>query len=222
VLSVLLCGFFIQGCSNEDAIDTTNLEKYEEKIPSPLLNYFRSSDYSDFSKNFHLSTNNVDFENIKVEKLEDIDVVLYYLKINQGGENIGSLCVVSKSEGSIYKSLYEDISEMRKKNSGITSIYTSQGIFVANFNFEKESDGKYRMRLNDVASNNFPRLKGGAEWPTPADSWYTCLTKCYSYVQEACENDPNCNFLKDIGDIVISFSTLTMGASCAAYCAFFI
>jgi hypothetical protein len=221
LMAVIFAEIFMQSCSNgEDIIG--NLEEYEEKIPLSLFNYFKSPDYSDLSKNFQINTNNIDFNNIAVENYEDINVVLYYLPVNQNRKNIGLLCVVSKNDGSIYKSVYEDRTEMSNKDSGKMSIYTSQGFLVADFNYKKESDKEYRLRINNVASGNFIRLKSGVEldWPTPNDSWTTCLSKCYSAATTSCANDPNCSFLLSVSNGVDYVGTLSIAAACAIYCAF--
>jgi hypothetical protein len=221
LVMALSIGAFVQSCSTEN--DSVVLEEYEGIIPSPLFGYFKSSDYSDLNKNFKISTNNIDFNNIVTENFEDIDVALYYLPVNQNGENIGVLCVVSKDKGNVYKAVYEDRTEIRNKNIGKTSIYTSQGFFIADFHYEQKSKGEYSFRINDVVSSNkFLRLKSGVEieWPTSEDSWLDCLSKCYTAAHIACSSNPDCSFLLNISNGIDYVGTLSIGAACAIYCVF--
>jgi hypothetical protein len=210
---MISAGIFMQSCSSEDDV---YLEENKGKVPDALLNYFNSEDYSILSKSFNINVTNIDFNNLVIENFDDVDVEAYYLPVKKGQHIVGRLCIVSKAEGEIYKSLYEDRSELQKTDEGKIAIYTSQGLFVADFKYKKESNGLYLLRLNDVG-NRIPRLKSGAEWPNPSDGWWTCTTNCYAYAKEVCGDNAQCDFLCDIANI-LGHCTISMAVACAAYC----
>jgi hypothetical protein len=216
LISIISGGVIIQSCTQADDIYLE--ENNKDKIPDALINYFNSNDYFVLSRNFKIGLANIDFDNLVAENFNDATVNVYYLPVKKGQNTIGQLCIISKDEEKIYKSLYEDRSELQKADEGKIAIYTSQGLFVADFNYKKESNGLYLLRLSDVGnSNSTPRLKSGVEWPNPSDGWWSCTTNCYSYAKQACSSTSQCDFLCDIANL-IGGCTISMAVACSAYC----
>jgi len=206
-------GFFVQSCSQEDDLNI------KSDIPILLSDYFSSPDYNELKKNFNININNIDFNSLIIDKHDDIGVSLFYLNIyNNNNQIIGQLCVAGK-EGQEYNSLYEDISERISNNKGLIKIYTGKGMFVADYNFEKEKLG-YRIKINNVADANSSevRLKADVEWPSPNEPWWDCTTECYAYAKKACGDNPQCDF---INDLTLGTGTACLEAACAIYCTYY-
>jgi hypothetical protein len=213
----------MQSCSKESGdvyqTDDVYLEENRGKVPDALLDYFNSEDYAFLNKSFDINVANIDFNNLVIENFTNVGVDAYYLPVKKGQNIIGQLCIVSKDEGKVYKSLYEDRSELQKADDGKIAIYTSQGLFVADFEYKKKSKEQYSLRLNNVG-NSSPRLKSGAEWPNPGDGWWSCTTNCYAYAKESCGSNSQCDFLCDIVDLA-GGCTVSMAVACSAYCVFY-
>jgi hypothetical protein len=220
---MIIAGCFAIGCSQEnfDSNDDSlsNNDIILQDIPNDLKNYFSSQDYYDLKNNFEVTLGDFSFGQVKIENISGVN--LYYLPVNKGKNISGLLCVFSKDNGKIYKSLYEDRTELNTKDGGKVSIYTAKNFFVADFKYNKIDNRTARLRIDRVGDVEIstPRLKGGVEWPSPDDGWWSCTTDCCSYCQDACQGDPECGFLLDLVDGLGTYTgSLSIVAACAAYC----
>lgn len=50
------------------------------------------------------------------------------------------------------------------------------------------------------------------------NGWWSCTTKCYATAKKACGDDPQCDFLCDLADLV-GQCTISMGVACGIHCA---
>lgn len=147
------------------------------------------------------------------------EMIIYYMKVQKNNRS-GVLAVFSKNNGEVYKSLFEDRSELKKQTNGLIQIYTAKNFFVVDFNFEKQSidDTTIEMQINKVGNlaTGAPRLKGGAEFPNPEDGFWQCTSNCYDYIKQEC--DGWCGFFCDMTDNYYYTCSIGQMAGCAAFC----
>jgi hypothetical protein len=214
VIIALLAGV-MTGCQKEDDIFTENIPP--ENIPIELQNYFNSEDYADLKMNFEFGISNFSFNEMIVEKPVP-EISIYYLPVKKGSR-VGALAVFSKNNGKVYKSLYEDRSQLNRQDKGVTSIYTAKNFLVVDFQFEKTDNQMVKLNIKRVGNieTSSPRLKSGTEFPSSNDGWWTCTTNCYAYAMSACNGDAPCQLMCDLINIT-GLCTISIASACAIYC----
>jgi hypothetical protein len=207
----LLAGVLV-GCRTEEDVFPENTS-----IEFELQNYFNSKDYADLKMNFEFGISNFSFDDVIVEKPVP-GISIYYLPVKKGDRS-GVLAVFSKNNGEVYKSLYEDRSQLKKEDEGVISIYTAKNFFVVDFQYKKTENQMMILNIKNVGNIKIgsPRLKNGTEFPSPDDGWWTCTTDCYAYAKDACDGDAECQFLCDLVNIA-GLCTLSVAAACSIYC----
>ena len=189
-----------------------------DTIPIELKQYFNSQDYGELKENFSFAISDFSFNDI-IEENPISEVKVYYVHI-QNNYKSGTLAVFSKNNGEVYKSLFEDRSEIKKQDSGVISIFTAQNLFVADYKFEKVNENVVKLHINRVGDiNTTPtRIKNGLEFPKPEDGWWKCTRGCYKYAKSACDGDNLCDIFCTVLDFLGSYCTLSVVASCGVYC----
>lgn len=188
-------------------------------VPDGLKSYFSSQDYYELKDNFDFGVSDFSFDDI-IEENPVSELTIYYVPIKKK-DRIGTLAVCSKNNGEVFKSLFSDESQTINQEEGVISIYTAKNFFVVDYKFEKQGfdDTSMKMKIDRVGNFSIgsPRLKGGTEFPSPDDGWWTCTTNCYAYAMAACGDDSECKFLCDLANIA-GLCTLSVAAACAIYC----
>jgi hypothetical protein len=98
------------GCQEENDL-------IPDTVPVGLKKYFESEDYADLKENFAFEISNFSFDNI-IEENPVPEVIIYYVKIQKNNRS-GILAIFSKNNGEVYKSLFEDRSELKKQTNGL-------------------------------------------------------------------------------------------------------
>jgi hypothetical protein len=198
-------------CSSELDMDT-------RVIPTELQGYFNSQDYVDLKGGFGFKISDFSFDNVVVQE-PILGVSVYQIPIR--GKNIcGILTVLSKNDGEIHRSLFEDRTEFEQYNSGTISIYTAKRYFVADYWFEKLDETRVKMHINSIGNSVSldTRLKTRSEAPfDKGDGWWKCTTNCYSFTSSACSGDAGCKILCDLLNIG-GVCTITVSMACAISC----
>ncbi|MDR1155103.1 MAG: hypothetical protein LBL04_10340 [Bacteroidales bacterium] len=198
------------GCQKEEDV-------FPENISIELQNYFNSKDYADLKVNFKFGISNFSFNDVIVEKPIS-EISIYYLPVKKG-DRVGVLAIFSKNNGKVYRSLYEDRSQLNQKDEGAISIYTAKKFFVVDFQFKKTENQMMTLNIKNVGNIKIgsPRLKSGNEFPSDDDPWWSCTTDCYAYAKDACDGTASCQLMCDLLDIT-GLCTLSVAAACAIYC----
>lgn len=212
-----VCTLVFYSCSSEDndVQPTGNTE---------LEGFFKSSAYSAFAKSYKLKESNLLMGRSTKQHFSDQRLNLYFIPVVKKGQQVGLLQVVSKDNGAVYKTVYQNLEKFDPKIGGEVTIEINKR-FVARAKYTVTSSSKNGASvlvggITEVADvNTIPMAKSRSEWNgrEEDEGWWACTTRCYQVTKQ--NEDATDEMLCDILAIAIDLCTIFRSAGCAGICA---
>lgn len=206
-------------------------DKKERKIISnhkKLNDFFGTQIFLDFKSNYQLTNENIDLGNLTVddESYKENMTISYQIPVKKNDVLNGYLLVYSKGVKS--NMLYEDRSKI--KDDGTITVTTSQYLVaILDAKEVEDGSGNYMIKVKSVPkeriqigtrtsqevtlSSLFKTANACTELGADCGDWWSCTAQCYSYADDACEDDNDCNIL-----CILNWCDMAIAAACAGYC----
>ena len=185
-------------------------------VEPELDNFFLSYEYEKASNSLELRKSDFVLEE-RVAKRPKKNVSYYTIPIRKDGVLVGQATIFSKNNGKVYRVVYEDLTGFSKEKGGVIRVLTGENELIASLNCTIDANGKQMaVKIDEVAMPSI-KTKSTIEFPTSDEGWKKCFIECYKVASDACEGDPQCDFLCDLVNLGAG-CTISIMLACGIYC----
>lgn len=210
VLGIVACGdvesIEKKGSQNSDIKSTSSdLAEFEESIYVDYYNFFVAGSLGslDFSKAYTFNFDGKEYYSIPSVS-----------SITTGNQNTPSLpksyLIGSKIREGVW---YTHVVDLSNSQFADGELLGGVGLSLVNgieFGYI-DTQGKL---LDGAGTGQLPNIAMVNPW----EKWWSCTTTCYKEAKDACQGDPECNFICDLLDLA-GGCTVSIAAGCAGHCA---
>lgn len=207
---VLVLGSLFVACSKD--VDDFISDSTQNKSMLELQDYLNSDEYKTFLKRHDLLEGNVIMGSVPLASYVKDSVSVYVFSVESNGNFVGKLYVSSYEDN--YVTLYEDWSNANLSlGSGLITVTDGDGQYIATLSVHK---------VHGIIHTTVEMVTQETHMNAPGETWWQCVTRVYSEAKKACGNEPSCQFLCDLADVVTNGAcTLSIAAAAAIACAIY-